>query len=47
VIVSHASPRWALEHLLLGRPLEELVVAPFAWQEGWEYALDGERLAQG
>ena len=21
-----------------GRPLEELVVAPFGWREGWEYS---------
>jgi broad specificity phosphatase PhoE len=41
LLVSHASPRWALQHLLEGRPLEEVVVAPFAWKEGWEYRLDG------
>ena len=29
--------RWALQHLL-GAPLEEVVGAPFDWQEGWEYA---------
>ena len=47
LLIAHAANRWSLQHLLLGEPLEELVVAPFDWQEGWEYALDGERLAQG
>jgi alpha-ribazole phosphatase/probable phosphoglycerate mutase len=37
LLVSHAAPRWALQHLLEGTPLEEAVVAPFDWQPGWEY----------
>jgi broad specificity phosphatase PhoE len=37
VVVSHAAPRWALQHLLDGVPLEELVGAPFDWQPGWEF----------
>ena len=40
LLIGHAAPRWALQHLLLGRPLEELVVEPFEWQEGWTYRLD-------
>ena len=47
LLIAHAANRWSLQHLLLGEPLEALVVAAFDWQEGWEYALDGERLAQG
>jgi broad specificity phosphatase PhoE len=47
VLVSHASPRWALEHLLNGRRLEELVVEPFEWQLGWEYRLDRGPEVQG
>jgi broad specificity phosphatase PhoE len=39
LLVSHAAPRWALEHLLAGRDLAELVAEPFEWQEGWTYAL--------
>lgn len=39
VVISHASPRWALEHLLEGTPLEELVAAPYQWEPGWEYVL--------
>ena len=47
LLIGHSANRWSLEHLLLGTPLEELVAAPFDWQEGWLYRLDGERLAQG
>lgn len=31
--------KWALDHLLLGIPLVELVDAPFGWREGWDYTL--------
>jgi broad specificity phosphatase PhoE len=47
VLVSHAAPRWALEHLLEGAPLEDLVDAPFEWQEGWLYRLDRGQMPQG
>lgn len=40
LLISHAAPRWALDHLLHGVPLEQLVHGPFDWQPGWEYALD-------
>jgi broad specificity phosphatase PhoE len=40
LLVSHAAPRWALEHLLNGRDLRELISEPFEWQEGWSYRLD-------
>jgi alpha-ribazole phosphatase/probable phosphoglycerate mutase len=40
VVVSHAAPRWALQHLLEGVPLEELVGAPFGWQPGWEFRVE-------
>lgn len=39
LIISHSANRWALQNLLEGAPLEDVVVAPFAWQEGWEYTL--------
>ena len=47
LLISHASPHWAIQTLLLGRPLEELVVAPFEWQEGWFYRLDPGQTRQG
>jgi 2,3-bisphosphoglycerate-dependent phosphoglycerate mutase len=41
VVIGHSATRWALEYLLEGVPLEELVSAPFEWQEGWLYELTG------
>lgn len=38
VVIGHTATRWALDHLLGGTPLEDLVDADFAWQEGWEYS---------
>ena len=40
LLIGHTATRWALDHLLDGRPLEQVVVAPFDWREGWEYDLD-------
>jgi 2,3-bisphosphoglycerate-dependent phosphoglycerate mutase len=37
LIIGHVATRWALDHVLGGIPLEELVHAPFEWREGWEY----------
>lgn len=39
LVIGHSAQRWALDHLLRGHPLEELIPAPFEWQEGWEYPL--------
>ena len=39
LLIGHSATRWALDHLLRGVPLAELVEAPFDWQEGWEYVL--------
>ncbi|MEV0229313.1 histidine phosphatase family protein [Nonomuraea sp. NPDC050786] len=39
LLVSHSANRWALQHLLDGAALEELVDAPFDWRPGWEYTL--------
>ncbi len=39
LVIAHSAQRSALRHLLEGVPLEELVDAPFEWQEGWEYVL--------
>jgi broad specificity phosphatase PhoE len=39
LIIAHSANRWALQHLLDGIPLEQLVTAEFAWQEGWEFSL--------
>jgi broad specificity phosphatase PhoE len=39
LVVGHTATRWALDHLLAGAALHDLVVAPFDWQEGWSYTL--------
>jgi len=47
LLIAHSANRWALQHLLLGAALEDVVAAPFDWQEGWEYALPGQLPVQG
>jgi broad specificity phosphatase PhoE len=42
VIIAHSANRWALDHLLIGTPIESLVDAPFNWQPGWRYRLQCE-----
>ena len=37
LVIGHSATRWALEVLVGGRSLEELVDAPFDWQPGWVY----------
>jgi 2,3-bisphosphoglycerate-dependent phosphoglycerate mutase len=39
LVIGHVATRWALEQFANGIPLERLVSADFAWQEGWEFSL--------
>lgn len=39
VVIAHSANKWAFDCLLAGRRLEDLVDAPFGWQEGWHYTL--------
>jgi len=39
LLIGHVATRWALDHLLRGIALEELVDTPFEWREGWQYSL--------
>jgi 2,3-bisphosphoglycerate-dependent phosphoglycerate mutase len=39
LVIGHTATRWALDHVLEGKPIEDLVAMPFIWQEGWEYRL--------
>jgi broad specificity phosphatase PhoE len=39
VVISHSANKWALDCLLHGAALEDLVDSPFGWQEGWHYLL--------
>ena len=40
LVVGHVATRWGLDRFTRGTTLEELVVAEFDWQEGWEYGLE-------
>ena len=39
LIIGHVATRWALDHLIDGRSLEELCGEEFGWREGWEYSV--------
>ncbi|MFE0187940.1 histidine phosphatase family protein [Streptomyces sp. NPDC058989] len=39
LIIAHSANKWALDCLLTGAAIEDLVDAPFGWQEGWHYTL--------
>jgi broad specificity phosphatase PhoE len=39
LVIGHTATRWALDHLINGVALEDLVDAPFGWREGWTYTL--------
>jgi broad specificity phosphatase PhoE len=39
LVIGHSATRWALDNLVHGVPLADLVEAPFEWQEGWGYVL--------
>ena len=41
LIIGHVATRWALDHYLNGVALEQLAAEEFAWQEGWDYRLEG------
>ena len=38
-VIGHSATKWALDHILEGIPLEELVEGSFRWQPGWLYTL--------
>lgn len=39
MIIGHRATQYGLEHLILGKPLPEVVTADWKWQPGWEYLL--------
>ena len=39
VVIAHSANKWALDHLLHGILLADLVDAPFGWHEGWHYTV--------
>jgi broad specificity phosphatase PhoE len=44
LVIAHSANRWAIEHLIQGTPLADLIAEQYEWQPGWEYVLD-ERTA--
>lgn len=42
LLIAHSANLWALQVLLTGAKLEDLVVAPIAWQPGWFFTLPGQ-----
>jgi hypothetical protein len=47
LVIGHSATRWALDHLLSGRALEELVDAPVDWRPGWYYTTASARTHTG
>ncbi len=39
IVIGHTATLWALDNLINGIRLEDLVDAPFQWKEGWEYTV--------
>ena len=41
LVIGHVATRWALDHRVCGRSLEDLAAEEFDWRPGWEYDLSG------
>jgi 2,3-bisphosphoglycerate-dependent phosphoglycerate mutase len=39
-VIGHVATRWALDHVVAGIPIEDLMAEDFAWRPGWSYTLD-------
>jgi broad specificity phosphatase PhoE len=39
LVIGHVATRWAFEHRVNGRSLEDLAAEEFDWRPGWEYRL--------
>lgn len=44
LVIAHSANKWALDHPLGGKRLEDLVDAPFDRQEGWRYLVPSDRI---
>jgi broad specificity phosphatase PhoE len=42
LIIAHSANRWALQVLLGGAKIEDLVDAPFQWQPGWHFTFTAD-----
>ncbi len=41
LLIAHSANRWALDCLLTGVPLDDVLADPPAWRPGWHYTLSG------
>jgi 2,3-bisphosphoglycerate-dependent phosphoglycerate mutase len=41
LVIGHRATFYAFEHLLRGVPLEQAIGAPWSWQPGWTYSVEG------
>ncbi len=39
IVIGHRATFYALEHLIRGIPLREVMTAPWRWQPGWSYSV--------
>ena len=42
IVIGHRATFYALEHLINGIPLRDVITAPWQWQPGWSYTLSRE-----
>lgn len=42
LVIAHSANKWALDCLLTGARIEDLVDAPFEWRQGWHYTVPGD-----
>ncbi|WP_377273374.1 histidine phosphatase family protein [Peterkaempfera sp. SMS 1(5)a] len=42
LLIGHTANQWALDCLLAGASLQDLLAAPFTWQPGWSYTLPSD-----
>jgi broad specificity phosphatase PhoE len=42
LVIAHSANKWALDCLLTGATIEDLINAPFGWREGWHYTLPAD-----
>ena len=40
MVIGHRATQYGLENLIFGKPLEEVMPAPWSWQPGWKYILE-------
>ncbi len=40
MVIGHRATQYGLEYWILGKPLKEIISAPWKWQPGWTYKLD-------